>query len=109
VSIYVQCEEILIKLNERSPFAARAKFVLRLLNREDGVSEALWQALNLTTISIETVVKLEIFPALRFRHTHKPSMEDVQYFVEGFERVSFFVDLKLALLVKEKGKLSSHA
>jgi len=35
-------------------------------------------------------------------------MKDVQYFVEGFERVSFFVDLKLALLVKEKGKLSSH-
>jgi hypothetical protein len=36
-------------------------------------------------------------------------MEDVQYFVEGFERIGFFVDLKLALLVKEKGKFSSHS
>ena len=56
MSIYVQCEEILIELNERSFFAALAKFVLGLPNREDGVSEALWQAFNLTTLSIETVV-----------------------------------------------------
>lgn len=57
MSIYVQCEEILIKLNERSPFSARAKIVLRLLYREDGVSEALWQAaFNIKTVSIETVV-----------------------------------------------------